>query len=74
MRKEVNWGNVVFPSGKIYRNTNYTCDNENEFWDMYDYLTNEGFEVTAYIKKLILSVSESVPVEEYRTEINGEEE
>jgi hypothetical protein len=74
MKTEEKWGNVVFPSGKIYKNTNYICDDENEFWDMYDYLTNNGFEVTAYIKKLKLSYSERIPVEEYRAEMNGEEE
>ena len=41
---------------------------------MYDYLTNNGFEVTAYIKKLKLSYSERIPVEEYRAEMNGGEE
>tara|TARA_R110002020_G_scaffold365651_1_gene577793 strand:- start:221 stop:448 length:228 start_codon:yes stop_codon:yes gene_type:complete len=74
MKKEIVWGNVVFSFGKIDRHTNYICDDENEFWEMYDYLTKSGIKVTAWIRSLTLSHEERVPVEEYRREMNGDEE
>ena len=71
MREETIYGSIIYKDGTIEVRKLYYCEDEEEFWTVYDALEGQG---RGYLKNFSISTSRFITVEEYRNRIGEEEE
>ena len=73
MRIEIRWGSTIHDT-TIFKYETIYCDDEKEFWKVYDDERSRWKNITANVNNFTIEKRISVNIEEYRNRNNGDEE
>ena len=74
MRIEITWGSMIHADGTLTKYETIYCNDEEEFWKVYDDESSRWKNLTANVKQFTIEKRTYGTTEEYRNRNNGEEE